>query len=102
MAWNMEQSDRKNTLVGPLQHTSHFSSPVRVITQGKGKPSPLQRLTVSMLAGRKAHLPHMPLFLFEPHIGCQKCDTVVMSSHCPRYIWSYQTPTGPGQLGVHE
>ena len=60
------------------------------------RSSPLQRLTVSILAGIKAHLPHMPLFLFEPHIGCQKCDTVVVSSHCPRYTGSYQTHIGPG------
>ena len=93
MAWNMEQSDRKNTLVGPL--------PTSVPQSGLScrvwcRPSPLQRLTFSMLAGIKAHLPHMPLFLFEPNIGHQKCDTVVMSSHCPRYTGSYQTPTGPG------
>ena len=30
------------------------------------------------------------------------CDTVVMSSHCPRYTGSCQTPTGPGYQGVHE
>ena len=66
------------------------------------RPSPLQRLTVSILAGIKAHLTHMPLFLFESLTGCQKCDTVVKSSHCPRYTGNYQTPTGPGQLGVCE
>ena len=60
------------------------------------RPSSLQRLTFSMLAGIKAHLPHMPLFLFELHIRHQKWDTVVMSSHYPRYTGSYQTPTGPG------
>ena len=47
------------------------------------RPSPLQSLTVTMLAGTKAHLPYMSLFPFESLIGCQKCDMVVMSSHCP-------------------
>ena len=66
------------------------------------RPTPLQRLTVTMVAGTKAHLPYMPLLHFKPHIGHQKCDTVVMSSHCPRYTGSYQTPTGPGYQGVHK
>ena len=88
MAWNMEQSGRKNTLVGPLQHTSHFSLPDRVITQDMAGANSLQRLIVIIVAGVKAHLSHMPLFLFEPHIGHQKCDTMIMSYHCLRYTGS--------------
>ena len=51
------------------------------------RPSPLQRLTVSILAGIKAHLPHMPLFLFESLIGCQKCDAVVLCLPLPQVHW---------------
>ena len=83
-----------NTL--PLQHTSHFSPLVRVTTQDMVGARSLQRLTASIVAGINAHLSHMPLFLFMPHIGHQKCDTVILSYHCPRYTGSYQTPTEPG------
>ena len=102
MAWNMEQSGRKNTLVGSLQHTSHFSPPDRVIIQDMVGANSLQRLIVSIVTGIKAHLSHMPLFLFEPHIGHQKCDTVVLSYHYPRYTGSYQTPNWAWLAWVHE
>ena len=98
----MEQSGRKNTRVGPLQCTSHFSPPDRLITQDMVGANSLQRLTVSIVAGIKTHLPHMPLFLFKPHIGCQKCDTVILSYHCPRYTGSYQTSNWAWLAWVHE
>ena len=97
MAWNMEQSGRKNTLVGPLQHTSHFGPQDRVITQDMVGANSLKRLIVSIVSGIKAHLSHMPLILLKPHIGCQKCGTVLWSYHCPRYKWGFTSHlTGPG------
>ena len=66
--------------------------PVRVIIQDKVVGLILAELTV---AGILVHLSHMPLYLFEPHIGHQKCDTVVLLCHSPRYTGIYQTPTGP-------
>ena len=94
MAWSIEQSGRKNT---GWPFSTHFPlQSVRVITQDMVEANSLQRLTVSIVAGIKAHLPHIPLFLIEPHIGCQKCDTVMLTYHCPRYTGSYETPTGPG------
>ena len=80
--WN---SGRKNTLVGPLQHTSHFSLPNRVITQDMVGANSLQRLIVSIVYGIKAHLSHMALILFEPNIGCQKCNISDLVLSCPRY-----------------
>ena len=96
MAWIIEQSGRKTTLVGPFQHTSQFSPPNRVITQDMVGANSLERLIVSIVAGINAHLSHIPMFLFKPHIGHQMCDTVILTYHCPRYTGSYQTPTGPG------
>ena len=68
----------------------------------KGHHSGYGRLIVSIVTGIKAHLSHMPPFLFKPHIGCQKCDTVMLSYHCPRYTGSYQTPNWAWLAWVHE
>ena len=97
MAWNMEQSGRKNTLVGPLQHTSHFSPPDRVITQDMVGANSLQRLIVSIVYGIKVHLSHMPLILFGPHIGHQKCNISDLVLSLPQIHWGFTSHlTGPG------
>ena len=90
MAWNMEQSGRKNTLVGPLQHTSHFCAPDRVITQDMVGANSLQRLTVSIVTGIKAHLSHMPHFYSSPLLGAKS----VTQQFC--------LTTATGTLGVYQ
>ena len=99
MAWNMEQSGRKNTLVGPLKHTSHFSPPDRVITQDMAGANSLQRFIVSIVAGVIPNLSHMPLFLFKLHIRHRKCDSDFVLP-LPQVHWEFTSHlTGPGQLG---
>ena len=81
------ESDRKDTLVGPMVLFGTFSSPqtgsplwVWLTANSHAYVGDLN------MAWQRAHLLHMPLvFNSEPYIGCQKCDTVVGSTTAPRY-----------------
>ena len=46
-----------------LSSSTHFSPPDRVITQDMVGANSLQRLVISIVYGKRAHLSHMPLIL---------------------------------------
>ena len=57
------ESGRKNSLVGPVVSSTHFSPLDRVITQDMAGTNSLQRLVISKGYGNRVHLSHMPLIL---------------------------------------